>query len=54
MIRQVEAGELSLDDLRESAVSWAAHASHGDTWRLREAIFSEVVRLSKDEKDEEN
>jgi len=32
-------GELSFDELSESIRSWIAHASHGDTWRLRGRIF---------------
>jgi retron-type reverse transcriptase len=34
-------GELSLDDLTISVQSWAAHAAHGDTWRLRERLFND-------------
>ena len=42
--RQREAywrGDLSLTDLSTSVQSWLAHADHGDTWRLRERLFTD-------------
>ena len=36
-------GELSLDKLRESLQAWIAHASHADTYRLRQSLFKQVV-----------
>ena len=32
-------GELSLEDLGRSLLAWVAHASHGDTYRLRCKLF---------------
>ncbi|MCC5897355.1 MAG: RNA-directed DNA polymerase [Phormidium sp. BM_Day4_Bin.17] len=34
-------GQLSEDDLCQSLQSWVAHLEHGDTWRLRQAIFKD-------------
>jgi len=36
-------GELSLDKLRESLQAWIAHASHANTYRLRQSLFKRVV-----------
>ena len=36
-------GTLSLDQVCRSVRSWIAHASHADSWRLREDMFSESV-----------
>ena len=33
-------GAIAWDDVRNSVQSWNAHASYGDTWRLRERVFS--------------
>lgn len=38
---EYERGELALEDLHISVRSWIAHASHGDTWRLRQRIFAD-------------
>lgn len=35
--------EMSLEKLTQSIQSWVAHASHSNTWRLREKIFSEYI-----------
>lgn len=35
-------GELSLDQWQTSVKCWIAHAAHGNTWRLRERIFSDL------------
>ena len=42
MSRQCRDRELPAEEVTRRAVSWVAHASHGDTWRLRESIFSET------------
>ncbi len=34
-------GLLSLEDIHLSVRSWIAHAAHGDTWRLRDRLFSD-------------
>ncbi len=34
-------GDLPLEDLHISVRSWIAHAAHGDTWRLRERLFTD-------------
>lgn len=39
-------GEKSLNEITQSLRSWIAHLEHGDTWRLRERVFS-VFALSK-------
>jgi RNA-directed DNA polymerase len=35
-------GELPFDDMNSSVQSWVAHASHGDTYRLRTRIFGQM------------
>jgi retron-type reverse transcriptase len=37
------AGMLQLDDVTHRVRSWIAHLQHGDTWRLREQIFTHLV-----------
>jgi hypothetical protein len=37
------AGEIGLEKVRESVRAWIAHAAHGDTYRLRRALFRQVV-----------
>ncbi len=37
------AGRLSAAKFRESLLAWIAHASHGDTYRLRRAMLREIV-----------
>jgi RNA-directed DNA polymerase len=36
-------GEIGLDKVQESVRAWIAHAAHGDTYRLRQALFRQVV-----------
>jgi retron-type reverse transcriptase len=36
-------GKISLEDIEKSLNSWKAHLEHGDTWRLREKIFSSLT-----------
>lgn len=36
-------GEMKLDDVTASVRSWVAHLSHGDTWQLRQQVFSSFV-----------
>jgi len=33
-------GEINGDRVQQSLQRWKAHLQHGDTWRLRENIFS--------------
>jgi len=40
---QYGSGEILWDDLAASLMAWNAHASHGNTWRLREDIFQNTV-----------
>jgi hypothetical protein len=37
------AGQTSLADVRQSLRAWIAHASHGNTYRLRQRLFRQVV-----------
>jgi len=39
MQRDYELGGIDWDTIAQRLNSWNAHASHGDTWRLREQIF---------------
>jgi RNA-directed DNA polymerase len=34
-----QAGDLTFAEMNQSVQCWIAHASHGDTWRLRQRIF---------------
>ena len=34
-------GEIGWHQIRPGVMAWIAHASHGDTWRLREQIFEQ-------------
>ena len=43
MRRAYAEGRLSLAEVEQRIQSWIAHAGHGDTWRLREAILSDTV-----------
>ncbi len=36
-------GKIDLQDIKQSLSSWEAHLKHGDTWRLRQQIFSNLV-----------
>jgi retron-type reverse transcriptase len=36
-------GVVSLDNVKQSLQGWNAHAAYGDTWRLRERVFSSLV-----------
>ena len=42
--RQYQRGRISLEDLSRSVQGWAAHAAHGDTWGLRQALLKEIIR----------
>jgi hypothetical protein len=37
------AGEIGPEKVRESVRAWIAHAAHGDTYRLRQALFRQVT-----------
>ena len=39
--RQYERGEIEWKDVAARLQAWNAHASHGDTWALRQQIFSQ-------------
>jgi RNA-directed DNA polymerase len=39
--RQYERGEIEWKEVAARLQAWNAHASHGDTWELREQIFSQ-------------
>ncbi|MCP4041114.1 MAG: RNA-dependent DNA polymerase, partial [Gammaproteobacteria bacterium] len=43
MQRDFARGELSLQEVACRIHSWIGHARHGDTWRLRQRLFNEVV-----------
>jgi retron-type reverse transcriptase len=43
MQRSFGRGEIEWEQIRPRVEAWIAHASHGDTWRLRERIFSEIA-----------
>ena len=36
-------GKVSLEHFKQSLNSWEAHLEHGDTWQLRQKIFSSLV-----------
>lgn len=36
-------GEITLEEITVSMRSWIAHASHGDTYRLRKQLFSRLI-----------
>lgn len=41
--REYAQGNINWDDVSQSLTSWIAHLEHGDTWRLRTKIFSDLV-----------
>jgi len=43
LLRQYQAGEITMDRLNASVRGWVAHASHGDTYGLRKAILSHPI-----------
>jgi retron-type reverse transcriptase len=43
MQRAFAQDRLAHSDVRQRIQSWIGHASHGDTWKLRERLFNEVV-----------
>jgi RNA-directed DNA polymerase len=45
--RQYEQGETEWKDVAERIQAWNAHAAHGDTWALREQIFSQYPFLRR-------
>jgi hypothetical protein len=38
-----QAGLMTLDEIERSLQAWIAHARHGNTYRLRQALFRQVV-----------
>jgi retron-type reverse transcriptase len=43
MQRDFAQGQLEHADVQRRIQSWIGHAAHGDTWKLRERLFTEVV-----------
>lgn len=41
--RLYRAGQMTMDEIRPSVMSWLGHAKHGDTWRLRRRILENCV-----------
>jgi retron-type reverse transcriptase len=41
--RDYALGRVSVTQITQSVQSWAAHLKHGDTWRLRQDIFANLV-----------
>lgn len=41
--RDYAQGKIKLEDARRSIQSWVAHIAHGNTWKLRQKIFTSVV-----------
>ena len=41
--RAYAARQLGQQEISQSLRSWIAHLAHGDTWRLREQIFANLV-----------
>jgi len=40
-------GKIEMAEISQSIKSWIAHLQHGDTWRLREKIFTDLVFARK-------
>ncbi|MCP4654290.1 MAG: RNA-directed DNA polymerase, partial [bacterium] len=45
--RQLAAGEMTLPEVLEHIRGWIAHASHGDTWRLRRSLLRQPFSLPR-------
>jgi retron-type reverse transcriptase len=43
MQREYAQGKIGCKEVSQSIQSWVAHLKHGDTWRLREQIFANLV-----------
>jgi RNA-directed DNA polymerase len=43
MAEEYQAGQIDAEQMQASIQSWIAHASHGDTYHLRQRIFSKVT-----------
>jgi retron-type reverse transcriptase len=43
MQREYAQGMIGLEEVSQSIKSWIAHLEHGDTWKLREQIFANLV-----------
>ena len=41
--REYAQGKIDWQDVKQSLNSWVAHLEHGDTWQLRQKIFSDLV-----------
>lgn len=40
--KNYQSGEIDRKSLDASVLAWIGHVQHGDTWQLREAVFSEI------------
>jgi len=43
MLRDYDEGKIDAQHLTQSTQSWVAHLKHGDTWQLRQRIFSSSI-----------
>jgi len=43
MVENYQAGELKVEKIKRCLQSWIAHLEHGDTFRLREKVFTNLV-----------
>ncbi|MCC5638617.1 RNA-directed DNA polymerase [Nostoc sp. CHAB 5844] len=43
MLRDYHEGKIEAEKLTQSLQSWIAHLKHGDTWQLRQQIFSSLM-----------
>jgi len=43
MLRDYHQGKIEFQKLTQSIQSWVAHLKHGDTWQLRQQIFSSLL-----------
>ena len=49
LVRDYRAGAISFAELDASVQGWIAHARHGDTWGLREHVFTRHPMRSPDD-----
>lgn len=40
--KRYQAGAISIEKVKAHVVAWTNHASHGDTWNLRQTVLSEI------------
>jgi retron-type reverse transcriptase len=46
LYRRYQAGQITREQGRSSVMAWLGHIQHGDTWRLRQAIFRNIRKQS--------